>query len=380
MQPAASSGSANLHEFDPLSPVATTTWNPSSSSSSTSQRYPTSNPFADNFQHLQLGPTASSSPTSSSYSPSMSQSNSPWPPTPQPQSPSLSMARAPPPPMSYKEYSSGRLTPQPQQQMTLQQEREFNQQMAMMARQQPQQQQPQQRSNSFSVPASQGLPQLPQRPASVFVGGGGGGGGGYGNGNGFQPQGGFAAASSPRARSEEDLQEWLVQDDVDEILAMFPDVLRSAVVEDIRSTKSKDQTVNNILDGRLPLAPPTPAPAPVPAPAPARAQNVFVNNFNPAPPPLFRQGGNSDGPPGYDQIDLMAETTPVSRNSSTGRNSLPAVNGRLLEEYEQLDRQIAQLTASNIDSEYQLAVHNLDNLNGLLQAAQARYNLLQKQT
>ncbi|XP_032519517.2 E3 ubiquitin-protein ligase AMFR-like [Danaus plexippus] len=59
-----------------------------------------------------------------------------------------------------------------------------------------------------------------------------------------------------------------LDDMVDQVLAVFPQYGREAVMADLARSRSPDVTVHNILEGRLPPPPPPPSPSPPPAHAP----------------------------------------------------------------------------------------------------------------
>ncbi|CAG9563694.1 unnamed protein product [Danaus chrysippus] len=59
-----------------------------------------------------------------------------------------------------------------------------------------------------------------------------------------------------------------LDDMADQVLAVFPQYGREAVMADLARSRSADVTVHNILEGRLP-PPPPPPPAPAHAPPPA---------------------------------------------------------------------------------------------------------------
>lgn len=185
------------------------------------------------------------------------------------------------------------------------------------------------------------------------------------------------------------------QNDIEQISAMFPDVPRAAIEVDICKTNSRDQTVNNILDGRLAIPEATQPPlvqAPVRAPVVPALPSPGQRPTN--PPPAFPVGPPSSGlrvvppttnsaraPPGQQASDDLPSYEEFESPMSVGVRLPPRpLTERSMEEFEQHETQIVRLTAQNVEVEYQQAVRHLDAINGQLQATQTRYALLQKQT
>jgi len=205
--------------------------------------------------------------------------------------------------------------------------------------------------------------------------------------------------------------EWDLLFDAEDISTMFPDIPRAAIEADILKTKSKEQTVNKILDGQLDLkavparATPSSLASSTPA-ATAASSRPFSAAFPSSPhsaqpssavsspasdlPPLPQRPrptamGNLERPPAYSEFS-EARVAPESQSRASWAGPVvpnhraPPLDRGLLDEYDRLDRQMAQLVAANIEVEHALVVHHLDVINGHLQAAQAKYTLLQKRT